>query len=214
MRDPQVRWKEHVRRKEDTHFSNALKKHGKDNFIFMVIHNDIESKEDLDRWEKWYICHFESNNHKIGYNSTSGGGGCIFTDETKQKISDAKPKKIVAQYDLDGNYIRTYKSISEASKATGISTTVISKCCKGKRRTSKGFIWKYIEEDILAHDKIEPAIQQEKPVSQYEMNGNHIGTYKSISEASRATGTPITNISHCCNGRHKTSGGFIWKLNK
>lgn len=35
--------------------------------------------------------------------------------------------------------------------------------------------------------------------------------YDSTCEASRQTGIPQGNISRCCNGKHKTVGGFHWK---
>lgn len=51
----------------------------------------------------------------------------------------------VNQYDLDGNYIKTYNSIVEASKAVNVYKSNISACCKGKLKTSAGYIWKYSE---------------------------------------------------------------------
>ncbi|WP_416382011.1 hypothetical protein [Maribacter sp. BPC-D8] len=39
--------------------------------------------------------------------------------------------------------IYTYLSIVEASKITGISKTCISRCCRGERKQSGGYLWKY-----------------------------------------------------------------------
>ena len=50
--------------------------------------------------------------------------------------------KTVIQYDLQGNYIKTWDSIKEAKKQLNISNH-ISECCKGKRKTAGGFVWKY-----------------------------------------------------------------------
>ena len=36
--------------------------------------------------------------------------------------------------------------------------------------------------------------------------------YSSAHEASRQTGINQGNISNCCNGRHKTAGGFHWEF--
>jgi intein/homing endonuclease len=46
---------------------------------------------------------------------------------------------------VDGMYINTYNSIIEASMNTNTSSRHISNVCKGKRKTSGGFIWKYYE---------------------------------------------------------------------
>lgn len=79
------------------------------------------------------------------------------TKETCQKISEALkglPKKkgsdscfaiSVHQYDEQGNYIRTFGSIKDASKENGIPDSNICKVCLGKRKTAGGFIWRYAE---------------------------------------------------------------------
>ena len=51
--------------------------------------------------------------------------------------------KPVAQYDKNGNLIRIYKSLSEIEKY-GFKNNHISDCCRGKRKSANGFIWKYI----------------------------------------------------------------------
>lgn len=54
--------------------------------------------------------------------------------------------KKVAQIDKDtGEVIHIYNSIKEAEQTIGNSKH-ISDVCKGKRKTAKGFIWRYIEE--------------------------------------------------------------------
>lgn len=51
-----------------------------------------------------------------------------------------------------------------------------------------------------------------KCVSQYDLNGNFITKYNSISHASRETDVPITSISNCINKKNKTAGGYIWEF--
>lgn len=66
----------------------------------------------------------------------------------KGKLTDYSRKlcKKVNQYDLDGNFICSYNSISEASKNTKCSATDICACCKNRQKTSRNFIWKYADE--------------------------------------------------------------------
>ena len=52
----------------------------------------------------------------------------------------------VAQYDLNGNHIKTFDSIIEASKELKICKSNISKVCKGKMNKTGGYIWKYNKE--------------------------------------------------------------------
>lgn len=61
--------------------------------------------------------------------------------------------KPVIQLDKQGNEIARYESQKEAMECTGINGNHISCCCKGKRKTSGGYIWRYdnlIKEAISA----------------------------------------------------------------
>lgn len=60
-------------------------------------------------------------------------------------LAHNKNKKMVRQYDLDGNYIKTWNSISDAIYELGFrkGTGKISECCKHKIKTAYGFIWNY-----------------------------------------------------------------------
>lgn len=61
------------------------------------------------------------------------------------KIGLEKPKfqSIVKQYDIDGNYINTYNYARVAARMLNIDESSIIKCCRGKRKTAGGYIWKY-----------------------------------------------------------------------
>lgn len=68
------------------------------------------------------------------------------SEETRQKLIDKAKnktfktsKKVLC---IEKNII--FKSINEASRATGTSRQNISKCCKGVRKTTGGYHWKYI----------------------------------------------------------------------
>jgi len=63
----------------------------------------------------------------------------------KYRVAE-KLKIKVNQYDLDGNYIKTWNSLKEASEKLNIKYQGISKCCRNLRPTAYGFKWKYKEE--------------------------------------------------------------------
>ena len=55
-------------------------------------------------------------------------------------------RKKINQYDLQGNFIRSYESVFEAKKLNSKSSgTHISEVCNGKRKSAYGYIWKYFE---------------------------------------------------------------------
>jgi len=51
--------------------------------------------------------------------------------------------KSVLQYDLNNHLIKTYSSLNNASKETGIKSQNISMCCRNIIKQSGGYIWKY-----------------------------------------------------------------------
>ena len=61
-------------------------------------------------------------------------------DEISQKIS----KKVV-QMDVKGNIIREYISSREYEEY-GFKSPGVSRCCTGKLKTYKGYIWRYVNE--------------------------------------------------------------------
>lgn len=94
-----------------------------------------------------HIKEFEKTNNKVenlewcdhSYNQNYG----TRNKRVSEKMSRIKCKK-VNQYDLEGNYIKTWNSIKEAEKEVG--SNHISQCTKGRFKQTKGYIWRYAEE--------------------------------------------------------------------
>lgn len=72
-------------------------------------------------------------------------GGYLWSYDHKEPfiVEPDNRKKQVTQFTLDGVIIAKYSSVSETSRVTGISKTCISRCCRGERKSSSGFLWKY-----------------------------------------------------------------------
>ncbi len=124
----------------------------------------------------------------------------------------------INQYSLDGEYIKTWDSITEAAQNYDVRVGSISNALDESKHTNVcNFQWrKYDKYNDCTN--IKPCIRKNdfsylmKQVKQYDINGNLINIYDSITEASKATGVRISGISKCCLGRYKTSGGFIFKF--
>jgi hypothetical protein len=58
------------------------------------------------------------------------------------RSANNRGKKII-QLDKNNNFINSYNSLMDAERITGISNGNINACCKGKRKTAGGYIWKY-----------------------------------------------------------------------
>ena len=57
-------------------------------------------------------------------------------------INNYLSDKKIYQYDLNGNLIKEWLNIKEASKNEYYYSSIL-KCCKGKAKTHKGYIWSY-----------------------------------------------------------------------
>ncbi len=71
--------------------------------------------------------------------------------ETRRK--NKKGYKKVVQYDLDNNLICEYESTREAARTLNIQNSIISRCCRGLKKTYKNSIWKYKENEYESISK-------------------------------------------------------------
>lgn len=124
-----------------------------------------------------------------------------------------KQKREVIQYSLDGTFIHKYSSLTSAGEAVGTRGQNIGTCCLRKTHTCQGYIWRYAEDALTEQDiyKANNPIRHGTAVSQYDLNGNFIATYKSLKDATKSTGAYDSNIKNCCDGILKQTNGFIWK---
>ena len=120
--------------------------------------------------------------------------------------------KNVYQYDLCGNFVNSFSSITIAAKAVDGSISNISKVCKKEAKTYKGFIWRY-KRCTFSKEELDEILSnsRKRKVSQYDMNNNYITTFDSISQASLKTKTKDTSIVACCTGRYKQANNYKWK---
>lgn len=51
--------------------------------------------------------------------------------------------KRVKQFDLNGNFIKEWRSICEIQRSCGFNISAIIRCCKQRQETSYGYKWEY-----------------------------------------------------------------------
>ena len=104
----------------------------------------FENKKDALNYEAFLIAMLDTIEN--GYNTSSYSRGTYKrSDEHRKHISESKPKKPVIQFSKNGEFIAEYPSTREAEIQTGCNRGNICLCCKGKRKSSGGYIWKYKE---------------------------------------------------------------------
>lgn len=66
-------------------------------------------------------------------------------ERTGHSQMNKQGSKALLQYDLQGNFIKEFPSVHEASREFGKSRANISSCANGFRNQAYGFIWKFKE---------------------------------------------------------------------
>lgn len=117
-----------------------------------------------------------------------GMAGKTHNDITKQKISaltsEALVKRIgvrVNMFDMSGNFVREFKTLSSAAEHVNTSPSNIKNCCEGKFGQIKGFLWSYSDTPNIPKSPRGP-----KKVS---VNGN---VFQTVSECATAHGFSST----------------------
>lgn len=55
-----------------------------------------------------------------------------------------KTKLLKIVYSACGDLIKTFLSVKDAQRETGLNDSNIIKCCKGIKKTCGGYIWAYV----------------------------------------------------------------------
>lgn len=168
--------------------------------------------------------------------------GKTHTKETRKKISEyakAHPEKYahkgekhpmakaVLQYDLEGNFIKEYKTAKEAENKTGVLRSGICNSAKGNVNKAGGYIWLYSNDIEDKYKKLDDDVVlkrnsfkfnqksitwKKKKVNQYDLDGNYIKTFESITDAQIICNrSNCSGISAVCRGERKSAYGYIWR---
>ena len=135
-------------------------------------------------------------------------------NENLEKIASyqrSKVGKMINQYDLNGNYLKTYNSIKEAACAVGAkSTSGISACCNknGSQKNAYGYKWSFYGDTPNIEEKKLP---RAKIIYQYDLNNNFIKKFNSARQAAKEVNGYHSNIIKCCNKKIKTAYEYIWR---
>ena len=148
---------------------------------------------------------YSLDNIKLTYwkkNSDRFGQDMMKGINTKQCLS-------VLQYDLDGNFIKEYYSISQAKRETKISG-IAGVVSHNPSKTAGNFVWKY--NGVIIENKLRlKLLPKAKKVGKYDLKGSFICSYDSIVEAAKSNSVSEETIIKNCMGRIKKPRLFIWK---
>lgn len=120
----------------------------------------------------------------------------------------------IIQYDLDGNYIKTFNSMKEIQD-NNFDRNTVSRVCNKRGEVANGFQWRYDYD--LPPGKLENHHDGVPiPVIQKTLDGEIVKEYESAKSAARQVGnakTPSgTHIINVCRGMKKTAYGYKWEF--
>lgn len=69
--------------------------------------------------------------------------GARSIEKTYKRGKEHSNAKIINQYDLQGNYIKTWYCINDVERELGFDNRNICACCRHKKKTAYGFKWEY-----------------------------------------------------------------------
>lgn len=168
------------------------------------------------------------NNHVSNLEWCTHEYNCNYGTRNDRIKKNMPQKKSIYQLSMDGEIIREYPSVQEASRKTGICAGHICDVCKGNREYANGYKWRYVD-DVLFKKAQESLIQKQtqsaisrrekmrtkkgRVVYQYDLSDNLIGAFQSSGAVKDKYGYCRVAIINCCNGKQKTAYGFIWRYN-
>lgn len=118
-------------------------------------------------------------------------------------------KKVLLQYDLDGNFIQEWDCGVRNMYKFGFEG--VGSCARLKKGTIGGFQWRYKIGNKIPK-KIKPFLNsRHQKVVQKDINGNIIKVWNNQTEAANSLGCSVTLISRICRGIGKTAKGYIWE---
>lgn len=176
---------------------NPILKYGWRNIDHTVY--QVDTKEEMEYLEKYLIAYYHTADRKYGYNVSTGG-------ESGNGVP-SKHRKAIDQYDRQGNFIRTWESLSAIEKELNYNISHISSCAKGERPTSHNCYWCYAGKKPIFKTR-----GTQRKVRQYDLQNNFIAEFKNAMEAAKSLGRTDNNtIVACCNKEYKTAYNYIWK---
>ncbi|SEO00121.1 NUMOD1 domain-containing protein [bacterium A37T11] len=127
----------------------------------------------------------------------------------------------ISQYDLDGNWIKTFRNAREASRIVGLSQNFITQSSrKAYTVTAGGYLWAKgnapkidYKAYLKKHDaNFSPLAKRHvMRVGQYDFDGNLINTYHTAKEAADAIGVLYGHMIDTLRGKHVTCKGYLWR---
>lgn len=169
---------------DNPRMQNIFNKYGIENFYFSIleVHSTWNQKYLLEREEFWIDTLGPVLNNKL-------------TPTNQQNCKTTG--KVVYQFNLQGERLHKYPSCNEAERQTGITSSSISACARGKLLSTGGFLWSYQKDAKITYN-LERSKWKWRSVEMTNLQTNESKTYKNISDAARIIFVEGDNFNSLC----------------
>lgn len=221
---PERRWNNGDGYINNQYFTHAIKKYGWDNIKHEVLLTEL-TQDEAEFAEKLFIEYWNLTSRLHGYNLESGGhGGAQHSDETKHKISIATSGKNNPMYGKHHtNKTKRMISTSRKGKCCGESNPMYGKrhTDEAKRKMSEHHAdfsgVNHPRYGLHCSEKSKRKMSKAKDkkkrpvVALNKQTKEQVFEFESMNEAARQLNIAVSHIWDCCQGKIKTSAGYIWK---
>jgi len=203
---------------------NSLNKHGWDKHMFEIIEEcSIDKLDERETyWKQHYLDQHNGDWNKMLFLGIYDSGGGPKEQHTKDKMSlnIKKAKQLMTderRQEIGNNISQGHSNMTEEEKQNwGLKISESHNNMTNEEKQNWGL---KIKEKKIGHDCYKDperakkiAEKTSRPILQYDLDGNFIKEWKSLSEAAKNTNSNIGSISRVVNGTLKKAGGFIWKF--
>lgn len=129
------------------------------------------------------------------------------------KKKESSRKKPIVQLDQEGNYIKTFSSVTEASMETGLRRSNISSCLINSSHRCGNFQWVYQKDYDPKKDYRYKGPQIGNGIVQLNDDWEIVNHFPNCSEAARHLGEPekVHKQIHRALALNKRCRGFYWR---
>lgn len=212
------RWTRHLSDLEQNKHSNkklqnVFNKYGVDNLrfeIIVILEKNLDKKV-YEQIETNYIEKLNSvdngfNILKLAYTSL----GIKRSEESKLKNSLAKSTSLIYQYDINGRFLRSFRSLKEVGMTyKDINVKSLLSVFRRKNSKFKDYYWFR----VFKGEKCEiPKIKEKegKVIYQYDLKGNFIKKWLNFIQIKKELKIEISNIHAVLRGERNIAFGYYW----
>lgn len=156
----------------------------------------------------------------FSYKDDLCGSKCLPAERCMKPYAVKRSTRAVAQYDLDGHFVKRYSSIKEAADAMGVNKSTISGvlCRSDAKGSCVGYQWRYYDgttNPILPHQpkggesKIDVKNQNLCQID--SDSGTILHVFKDVTSAASSCGICADEIQENLDGLVNNAGGYTWE---